>query len=90
VLIEVEDEGCGVPPDALARIFERFARADSARTRASGGAGLGLAITDAIAKAHGGSCSVASTGMGSIFSLRLPGFTPTGLRAPVRTGVPTP
>jgi signal transduction histidine kinase len=90
VLIEVEDEGCGVPPEALSRIFERFARADSARTRAAGGVGLGLAITDAIAKAHGGSCSVASTGTGSTFSLRLPGFTPTSRRAPVRTGAPAP
>jgi signal transduction histidine kinase len=90
VLIEVEDEGCGVPPEALSRIFERFARADSARTRAAGGVGLGLAITDAIAKAHGGSCSVASTAAGSTFSLRLPGFTPTARRAPVRTGAPAP
>ena len=80
VLIEVEDEGCGVPPEALSRIFERFARADSARTRAAGGVGLGLAITDAIAKAHGGGCTVASTGAGSIFALRLPGFTPAPRR----------
>jgi signal transduction histidine kinase len=90
VLIEVEDEGCGVPPEALSRIFERFARADSARTRAAGGVGLGLAITDAIAKAHGGSCNVASSGAGSTFSLSLPGFTPTGRPAPVRTGAPAP
>ena len=90
VLIEVEDEGCGVPPEALSRVFERFARADSARTRAAGGVGLGLAITDAIAKAHGGGCTVASTAAGSTFALRLPGFTPAGVRAPVRTGAPAP
>jgi two-component system OmpR family sensor kinase len=90
VLIEVEDEGVGVPPEALSRIFERFARADSARSRSAGGVGLGLAITDAIAKAHGGSCSVASTGSGSVFALRLPGFAPAGVRAPLRTGAPTP
>jgi signal transduction histidine kinase len=93
VLIEVEDEGCGVPPEALSRIFERFARADSARTRAAGGVGLGLAITDAIAKAHGGGCSVASTATGSIFALRLPGFTPAVQRATAgasRTGAPAP
>ena len=76
VLIEVEDEGCGVSKEALSRIFDRFARADSARTRAAGGVGLGLAIADAIAKAHGGSCHVTSTGDGSIFSLRLPGLLP--------------
>ena len=80
VLIEVEDEGCGVPGDALERIFDRFARADAARTRAAGGVGLGLAIVDAIAKGHGGRCTVASTGHGSTFALQLPGFAPA--RAP--------
>jgi two-component system OmpR family sensor kinase len=76
VSIEVEDEGCGVPDEALARIFDRFARADSARTRSEGGVGLGLAIVDAIAKAHRGGCTVTSTNEGSIFALRLPNFTP--------------
>jgi len=80
LLIEVEDEGCGVPDDALARIFDRFARADAARTRSAGGVGLGLAIVDAIAKAHGGSCTVQNTGSGSIFALRLPAFV-AGARA---------
>ena len=86
----MEDEGCGVPPEALSRIFDRFARADSARTRAAGGVGLGLAITDAIAKAHGGGCSVTSTGAGSIFALRLPGFTPAPQRERARTGAAAP
>jgi signal transduction histidine kinase len=72
VLIEVEDEGCGVDEDTLARIFERFARADVARTRSTGGVGLGLAIVDAIAKAHGGRCTARTTGHGSIFALELP------------------
>lgn len=79
VRIEVRDEGCGVPPQAMSRIFERFARADSARTRAAGGVGLGLAIVDAIAKAHGGSAAATSTPQGSVFALCLPGFTPTML-----------
>ncbi len=74
LLIEVEDEGCGVQEDALARIFDRFARADAARTRSAGGVGLGLATVDAIAKAHAGSCTVQNTGHGSIFALRLPAF----------------
>ena len=72
VLIEVEDEGCGVQEEALARIFERFARADAARTRSTGGVGLGLAIVDAIAKAHGGGCTARNTAHGSIFGLQLP------------------
>ena len=76
LLIEVVDEGCGVPEDALGRIFERFARADAARTRSAGGVGLGLAIVDAIAKAHGGGCTVRNTGHGSVFALRLPAFAP--------------
>jgi signal transduction histidine kinase len=74
LLIEVEDEGCGVHEDALARIFDRFARADAARTRSAGGVGLGLAIVDAIAKAHGGRCTVKNSGHGSIFALALPAF----------------
>jgi signal transduction histidine kinase len=82
VWIEVQDDGCGVPPEALERIFDRFARADPARTRSAGGVGLGLAITDAIAKAHGGSCRVTSTAEGSIFVLRLPNFAPAGEPAP--------
>ena len=72
VVIVVEDEGQGIPPDALTRVFERFARADAARTRQGGGAGLGLAIVDAIARSHGGSCSAQRTPVGSRFELRLP------------------
>ena len=75
-VIEVADSGSGVPPDALERIFERFARADPARSRSQGGVGLGLAIVDAIAKAHGGRCTVRAGAEGSTFSLVLPGFAP--------------
>jgi len=78
VLIEVQDDGSGVKQEALGRIFDRFARADAARTRSAGGVGLGLAIVDAIAKRHGGRCMVQSTGQGSTFALQLPGFTPAG------------
>jgi signal transduction histidine kinase len=77
IVIEVEDEGCGVPAEALERIFDRFARADAARSRAIGGVGLGLAIVDAIAKAHGGRCTVEQTPRGSIFALQLPAFVPS-------------
>ena len=74
IVIEVADEGSGVPAEALGRIFQRFARVDAARTRTTGGVGLGLAIVDAIAKAHGGRCAVASSTEGSTFSLWLPSF----------------
>jgi signal transduction histidine kinase len=76
VAITVADEGCGVPPAALGEIFDRFARADAARTRGGGGAGLGLAIVSTIAEAHGGRCEVSSSSRGSNFTLVLPGFRP--------------
>jgi signal transduction histidine kinase len=80
VVIEVQDGGCGIPRDAVERIFDRFARADAARTRATGGVGLGLAIVDAIAKGHGGRCTVRSTQQGSTFALHLPAFRPARTR----------
>ena len=89
LLIEVEDEGSGVHADALGRIFDRFARADAARTRSAGGVGLGLAIVDAIAKAHGGSCTARNTGHGSVFALRLPGFVAGARTAHEELGTPT-
>jgi signal transduction histidine kinase len=73
--IEVADEGGGVPPEALEHIFDRFTRADSARSRAQGGSGLGLAIVDAIVRAHGGSCTAANSANGAVFTLWFPGFT---------------
>jgi len=89
VEIAVADEGVGIPAEALGRIFERFARADAARTRDGGGAGLGLAIVDAVAKAHGGECSVESSDRGARFVLRLPHFSPAaGLRAKLALGDP--
>jgi signal transduction histidine kinase len=76
VTIEINDEGIGVPDEAHALIFERFARADAARTRATGGVGLGLAIVDTIVKAHGGRCTVSRRDRGSVFAVELPGFRP--------------
>jgi signal transduction histidine kinase len=75
LVIEVADEGEGIPPEAVDRIFERFARADSSRSRDQGGAGLGLAIVEAIMRAHGGRCEAATNGNGATFTLRLPRFT---------------
>jgi signal transduction histidine kinase len=81
VLIEVADEGQGLPDGAAERIFERFARADPARTRAQGGAGLGLAIVDAIVRAHGGDCSARNSAAGAVFTLRFPAYVPSPARA---------
>jgi two-component system phosphate regulon sensor histidine kinase PhoR len=74
VLIDVRDRGCGIPPEHLPRIFERFYCVDKARSRKLGGTGLGLAIVKHIARAHAGSLSVESQpGVGSTFTIRLPG-----------------
>ena len=90
VVIEVEDEGIGISRDAIGRIFARFGRADSARTRSAGGVGLGLAIVEAIADRHGGHCSVQSGPHGSVLSLHLPVAiaVPTALPAPRADGKP--
>jgi two-component system, OmpR family, phosphate regulon sensor histidine kinase PhoR len=73
LVIEVKDEGMGIPAKDLPRIFERFYRVDRARSRELGGTGLGLAIVKHIALAHGGGVSVESwEGEGSTFRLRLP------------------
>jgi signal transduction histidine kinase len=82
--LRVADGGRGLAPNARDRIFERFARADPARSRADGGVGLGLAIVDAIARAPGGRCTVESEGAGATFVLRLPGFSAA---APARRAV---
>ena len=72
-VLEVFDNGVGIPPDAIPHIFERFYRADRARSRDSGGAGLGLAIVKAICSAHGAEVRVFSQeGKGSRFMVDLP------------------
>jgi len=77
VEIAVADQGIGIEPRDLDRIFERFYRADKARSRATGGTGLGLAIVKHIATNHAGRVDVVSTvGAGSTFTLRLPGRPP--------------
>ena len=73
IIISVSDQGCGIEKEHLPRLFERFYRADKARSRQLGGTGLGLAIVKHIAQAHGGRVTVESTpGKGSTFSIHIP------------------
>ena len=75
LLIEVKDSGPGFPAEYLPQAFQRFTRpSDSGRARSEGGAGLGLAIVNAIARAHGGWASAANRpGGGAVAALHLPG-----------------
>ena len=77
VLVTVEDDGPGIPPDLLARATDPFVRGESSRSRETGGAGLGLTLADAIAKAHAGSLILANR-------------TPNGLAATVVLPVSEP
>jgi heavy metal sensor kinase len=70
--LTVTDNGAGIPPEALPHVFERFYRADKARSRYSGGSGLGLSIVNAICTAHRGEVEIASTeGVGTTVTIRL-------------------
>jgi heavy metal sensor kinase len=72
-LLEVADDGVGIPPEALPHVFKRFYRVDVSRSREQGGAGLGLAIVKSICSAHGADVEVFSTpGQGSRFRVRQP------------------
>jgi len=72
-VITVKDSGVGIPKEEQSKIFERFYRVDKARSRAQGGAGLGLAIAQWIVTQHGGSIGVESrSGDGAIFRVELP------------------
>jgi heavy metal sensor kinase len=72
-ILDVADNGVGIPVDALPHMFERFFRVDDSRSRDQGGAGLGLSIVKSICSAHGAAVEVRSTpGEGSLFRVRQP------------------
>ena len=72
-VLEVEDDGPGIPDADAPRIFERFYRVDASRSRASGGSGLGLSIVDAVVTAHGGTARYRrAPGGGALFEVRIP------------------
>jgi two-component system OmpR family sensor kinase len=73
--VDVEDDGPGVPPELLPHVFERFARGDTSRSRASGSTGLGLAIVQAVTTAHGGAVTVNSVPGRTVFTVHLPPLT---------------
>jgi signal transduction histidine kinase len=73
VLLEVADEGPGIPESDLRRIFERFYRVDKARSRETGGTGLGLSIVKHLVGLHGGDVAAANRPRGgAVFTVRLP------------------
>jgi two-component system, OmpR family, heavy metal sensor histidine kinase CusS len=73
ISIAVSDTGAGIPAEALPKVFDRFFRVDSSRSKGSGGTGLGLAIVQSIAQLHGGRVEIASElGHGTRVTLRMP------------------
>ncbi|MCA9453064.1 MAG: hypothetical protein KC584_10625, partial [Nitrospira sp.] len=71
--LEVEDNGIGIPPDQLGRIFDRFTQVESSATRRYEGSGIGLALVKEIVMLHGGTIAVESDpGRGSVFTITLP------------------
>jgi two-component system OmpR family sensor kinase len=73
VVLQVSDRGPGLSPETAGRVFERFYRGDPARSRETGGAGLGLSIVAAIVEAHGGRATATSSdGEGAVFEIRIP------------------
>jgi signal transduction histidine kinase len=72
-LLTVADDGEGIPAESLEKVFDRFYRVDTSRSRSTGGLGLGLSIAKWISDAHNGTIEVSSeAGNGSTFSVRIP------------------
>ena len=87
--LDVSDDGIGISPEHLPRVFDRFYRVDPARGRATGGTGLGLAIVKYVAESHGGSVTARSEpGVGSTFSVTLPAEPLTAATPPDSPAAP--
>ena len=73
-VVSVTDEGEGIPPEFLPRVFEKFVQADGSKTRSHGGLGLGLSLVKSFVESHGGTVTAESAGrgLGSRFTVRLP------------------
>ncbi|MFD6228949.1 sensor histidine kinase [Streptomyces sp. NPDC060232] len=82
VRLRIEDDGPGIAPELLSRVFERFVRGDASRSRAAGSTGLGLAIVHAVVTAHGGSVGVQSEPGRTRFEVVLPLAGATGAAGP--------
>jgi signal transduction histidine kinase len=83
VLVQVTDDGIGIPPEKLDSIFDPFVQVDTRLTRAQEGVGLGLAISRDLARGMGGDLTAASTpGQGSTFTLTLVRGTARSARSP--------
>jgi signal transduction histidine kinase len=72
VIVTVADDGPGIPPADRSRVFDRFTRLDDARTRDSGGAGLGLAIVRELVRLHGGTVTLGDASPGLRVAISLP------------------
>ncbi|MCZ2828871.1 HAMP domain-containing sensor histidine kinase [Modestobacter sp. VKM Ac-2986] len=77
-VLQVVDDGPGIPPGLLGHVFERFARGDASRSRVAGSTGLGLAIVHAVVAAHGGTVTATSRPGETTFTVRLPHAVLTG------------
>jgi signal transduction histidine kinase len=87
-VVEVGDDGPGVPPEQRTRVFERFVRLDEARARSDGGAGLGLAIVAEVMAAHGGGVEIGESELGgALFRVTMPAG-PAAERDPAETAPP--
>lgn len=88
VAMSVTDHGPGIPQNLLPNVFERFARGDDSRSRASGSTGLGLAITWAVIKAHNGTIDMTSDHRGTSFTMTFPSPAPPGATESIAATMP--